>query len=525
MLAFWIEVVLFGKEDIEMKNILPGWEIIEKIGSGGFSTVYRIKKCDSAGDGEYYAALKIITIPHSPEEYENYVQDGYDDETITTIFSNQVKKLEEEFRLMARFKGNSNIVSYEDHMIIPHEDEKGWDILIRMELLDPLTKYCSKKILSVEETVKLGIDICRALELCKKENIIHRDIKPQNIFVNNYGDYKLGDFGIARTMEHATHATRTGTYTYMAPEVYHGSVYDSSVDIYSLGLVLYWLLNERRLPFLPLPPISPTSNQIDESASRRISGEKIPFPKNGNDDLKRIVLKACSFKSEDRYSSATEMKEELEEILISLKKKNKKSDDLFANYETKSNNEYDYTQTLVLDDNYDILRKKNDFSLSSERALGDETNSVNYSGVSKNQSEIPYGEKYDNLKSSKEIPHSVNNKNEYSNNRNYDNYFNNHEIDNQTEKVYQSGSTKSNPKKTLKTVLILEFLAVITVVFAILGIAIFIFKGCESSSDDVVKSSDDNQESIFIGDTVALETYGQDNIISNGTECKEWIVL
>jgi serine/threonine protein kinase len=118
-----------------MKNILPGWEIVEKIGQGGFSTVYKIKKSDSAGDGEYYAALKMLTIPHSPEEYDNYAQDGYDDETITAIFTNQVKKLEEEFRLMARFKGNSNIVSYEDHMIVPHDDGKGWDILIRMELL------------------------------------------------------------------------------------------------------------------------------------------------------------------------------------------------------------------------------------------------------------------------------------------------------------------------------------------------------------------------------------------------------
>ena len=225
-----------------MKELWPGWEIVEAIGTGGFSKVYKIRKNDMADTGDYYAALKVITIPQSQDEYETYVMDGYDENTITSIFSSQVKKLVEEFRLMAQFKGNSNIVSYEDHMIIPHADEKGWDILIRMELLSSLPKYCTKAPLSIDETVKLGIDICRALELCQKKNIIHRDIKPQNIFVNEFGDYKLGDFGIARSMDHTTHATKTGTYSYMAPEVYRGEAYGITIDMYSLGLVLYWLL-------------------------------------------------------------------------------------------------------------------------------------------------------------------------------------------------------------------------------------------------------------------------------------------
>lgn len=121
--------------------------------------------------------------------------DGFDEDTITGIFTSQVKRIVEEFRLMAQFTGNSNIVSYEDHMIVPHEDGKGWDILIRMELLEALPRYCSRAVLTEEETIKLGIGICRALELCQKQNIIHRNIKPQNIFVNRFGDYKLGDFG------------------------------------------------------------------------------------------------------------------------------------------------------------------------------------------------------------------------------------------------------------------------------------------------------------------------------------------
>ena len=142
-------------------------------------------------------------------------------------------------------------------------------------------------------TVALAKDICKALELCESRNIVHRDIKPQNLFVNEYGEYKLGDFGIAREMDHATNATKTGTYKYMAPEVYNNQPYDHNIDIYSLGLVMYWLLNEKRMPFVPLPPTVPTAQEEETAKYKRLKGEKIPAPKYGSAGLKKIVLKAC----------------------------------------------------------------------------------------------------------------------------------------------------------------------------------------------------------------------------------------
>lgn len=69
--------------------------------------------------------------------------------------------------------------------------------------------------------------------LCKKHNIIHRDIKPANIFASGNGDYKLGDFGIAKTIEQTSGGTKIGTYDYMAPEVYHDQPYGNTADIYS----------------------------------------------------------------------------------------------------------------------------------------------------------------------------------------------------------------------------------------------------------------------------------------------------
>lgn len=70
-----------------------------------------------------------------------------------------------------------------------------------MELLTPLLDYLNNNSISEREVLKIGIDICRALEVCNQKKIIHRDVKPENIFISSTGDFKLGDFGIARTLE------------------------------------------------------------------------------------------------------------------------------------------------------------------------------------------------------------------------------------------------------------------------------------------------------------------------------------
>jgi serine/threonine-protein kinase len=87
----------------------------------------------------------------------------------------------------------------------------------------------------------------------------------------------------------------------MAPEVYNGQSRTAGADVYSLGLVMYWLLNEHRGPFLPLPPQGYTVLKEENALKRRCSGEKLPPPLNGSKALKAIVLKACAYDRADRY--------------------------------------------------------------------------------------------------------------------------------------------------------------------------------------------------------------------------------
>ena len=152
----------------------------------------------------------------------------------------------------------------------------------------------------------------------QKHNIIHRDIKPENIFVSDSGDFKLGDFGIARTIEKTTGGlSKKGTYNYMAPEVYKGSPYGSTVDLYSLGIVLYRLLNENRTPFLPPYPELITHRDRESALVKRFQGTPLPLPSNGRGRLGEIVLKACAYEPKERYSSPAQMRQELETVLQS----------------------------------------------------------------------------------------------------------------------------------------------------------------------------------------------------------------
>ena len=292
----------------------PGWETTRLIGRGSFGAVYEIKRTVLGGEEEF-AAMKVISIPQSDSDIEELVGEGYDNKTISTVFKVHLTSIVSEYSTMKKMSGCHNIVACDDIKYFQHEDGIGWDILIKMELLTPLMKSLPQ---SVDENVviNVGIDICSALEICEENDIVHRDIKPQNIFLSKYGDYKLGDFGIAKTVEKTTGGTKIGTYDYMAPEVYNNKPYGGSADIYSLGLVLYWLLNNRRLPFLPQPPEMATPKMKEAARLQRFHGEEIPEPVNGSAELKNIILKACAFDEKNRYTDAAEMKQALVKLTV-----------------------------------------------------------------------------------------------------------------------------------------------------------------------------------------------------------------
>lgn len=294
-----------------LKQIWPEWEIDEKpLGKGSYGVVYKAARRDH--NVESYAAIKVISIPSDPSEMDSLRSEGLDIEASKTFLHSIVDAFVNEIQLMESLKGIQNIVSVEDYKVVEKTDGIGWNIYIRMELLTPFnTFFCGKK-LTEEEVIKLGCDICTALEICGKRSIIHRDIKPENIFRNDFGDFKLGDFGIARKLENMTGGlSKKGSPNYMAPEVAAGSDYDSRVDIYSLGIVLYRQLNNNRLPFLDTKKQLLNHNERENALNRRLRGETIPAPCDASAAMADVILRACAYDPNMRFSSATEMKQAL----------------------------------------------------------------------------------------------------------------------------------------------------------------------------------------------------------------------
>ena len=150
------------------------------------------------------------------------------------------------------------------------------------------------------------------MAFCQKKGLIHRDIKPESIFINETGQFKLGDFGVSKTVEKTTGGlSKKGTESYMAPEVYLGKPYGASVDIYSLGLVLYRLMNANRLPFLPQAPQPITFADRENALIQRMRGASIIPPSKAGESFGRVILKACEYLPEDRYRTAAEFHEAL----------------------------------------------------------------------------------------------------------------------------------------------------------------------------------------------------------------------
>ena len=295
------------------------WYVDELIGKGNFGTVYKISR-DELGH-KYTSAVKIISVPNDDQYREAEASFGGDDASLSGYFQDIVQNIVNEITTLYSLAGNSNIVGYHDHKVFKKVDSIGWDILIRMEYVTPLKKHIQGRGMDIEEVVRLGVDISSALALCSRKGLIHRDVKDDNLFVNDDGTFKLGDFGIAKELSKSGRAiSMRGTPLYMAPEVFRGDSYGSSVDIYSLGIVLYKLLNHGRMPFMPPYPREIRVRDSDGALEKRMSGAALPPPDQAPQELAGVILKACAFRTEDRYHSPLEMKRDLEQALAGISK-------------------------------------------------------------------------------------------------------------------------------------------------------------------------------------------------------------
>ena len=251
------------------------WTVKRIIGEGSFGAVYEVES-EKFGNRSS-CAVKLISFKNA--EMLQGLSDGetLSGEELEQLKIEEAKKNVREAVLMEKLQGRDHIVEIHDYEIFPGESTT--DVIIRMELLINLndyTKIC--KIKSENDlkrlVIKLGVDIGRALEECEAEKIVHRDIKPDNIFVNKNGTFKLGDFGLSLKMsKSASFSLRksAGTPLYMSPEdLGWRNKSDYQSDMYSLGIVMYQLLNDGNIPY-----VSDMRNydEVYEAIGKRADGD------------------------------------------------------------------------------------------------------------------------------------------------------------------------------------------------------------------------------------------------------------
>ncbi|MBI5960551.1 MAG: serine/threonine-protein kinase [Chloroflexi bacterium] len=163
----------------------------------------------------------------------------------------------------------------------------------------------SPEFLGLEMVMKWALDLCDVLGYLHKqepEPIIFRDVKPSNIMVDQHGQIRLVDFGIAKIFQEGQKGTMIGTEGYSAPEQYRGEASPSS-DVYGIGATLHHLLTRRD------PRLEPPFTFADRPVHQTNSAVSL--------ELEAVIMKALEFKPEDRYTNAAAMKEALEKLVRS----------------------------------------------------------------------------------------------------------------------------------------------------------------------------------------------------------------
>ncbi len=260
------------------------YEIMGKIGAGGMSDVYKARDHILGR----FVAIKVLKTEFSEDV-------------------NFVVKFRTEAQSAAGLE-HPNIVNIYDV-----GSESGMHYIV-MEYVEGVTlkTYIEKKgSLTYKEAVSIAIQVGRGMEAAHAKNIIHRDIKPQNILISTEGKAKVTDFGIARAVSNNTiSADVMGSVHYASPEQARNGFVDAKSDIYSLGIVMYEMVTGR-VPFDGDTTVSIAIQHLqEEMKAPGIYAKDLPV------SLEKIILK-CTQKSPDRrYRNTSELLADLKQVLV-----------------------------------------------------------------------------------------------------------------------------------------------------------------------------------------------------------------
>ena len=296
----------------KLRNFEPlfgSWYVDKKLSEGRSSVFYRVYR--ESENGTEFLGLKTIRFPRTEADFNRVMQSGKyssPEQYLTALESELRKNMEK----MMSLRANANIVRFDNYLIV--RELNCFHVIILMEMLKPLSEYLTESMANSKEIAKMGCDLALALEGFRKQGIMHREIKPENIFVDEIGTYKLGDFGISNVGQLGDRLEQMSNY--LAPEVLYSTGVDTCSDIYSLGILMYKLTNNNRVPFLPEYPNPISVDDRKRAFERRMSGERLVKPAKADLELSKIIFRAAAFRIEERYQTPGQLENDLNRYLF-----------------------------------------------------------------------------------------------------------------------------------------------------------------------------------------------------------------
>ena len=265
--------------------IADRYEILGKVGAGGMSDVYKAKDLTLGR----FVAIKVLKAEFSED-------------------INFVTKFRSEAQAAAGLE-HPNIVNIYD---VGSENGLHYIVMEYVEVITLKTYIEKKGQLSFKEAVSIAIQVGRGIEAAHNKNIVHRDIKPQNIMISTEGKVKVTDFGIARAATSNTISSDVmGSVHYSSPEQARNGFVDGKSDIYSLGIVMYEMVTGR-VPFDGDTTVAVAIQHLQEEiVPPSVYAPNLPI------SMEKIILKCTQKNPDRRYASMTALLADLRKALIS----------------------------------------------------------------------------------------------------------------------------------------------------------------------------------------------------------------
>ena len=239
-------------------------------------------------NGKYI--VKIISVPANQCQLDALLLSGAykSADEAQVYFKTLTDSIVDEVNVLNKLSSLRGFIPFEQYQVVPMDDGTGYDIYLLGTYKRSLYRYLRRNPMTHLGALNLGLDLCAALTACRNNGLLYVDLKPENVYITDENEYKIGDLGFMplNSLKYASLPDRYHS-NYTAPEISDAySQLNTTIDVYAVGLILYQVFNDGALPQ---------------------DTKEITAPAYADYELAEIILKACHIDPEQRWQDPEQM--------------------------------------------------------------------------------------------------------------------------------------------------------------------------------------------------------------------------